>query len=77
MHWCMCCGYDNSATLLLSCAFSVVPWNFHQPYFAAESSTNFGGDADLNNFLNLAKANGLYVLIRPGKLLSGPSTFGS
>jgi len=38
-------------------------WNFHEPQ---EGKWDFSGDKDLNAFLKLVKAMGLYAVVRPG-----------
>ncbi|TRY99644.1 hypothetical protein DNTS_000106, partial [Danionella cerebrum] len=40
-----------------------VPWNFHE---SIQGVVNFGGDRDLEYFLNLANQTGLLVILRPG-----------
>ena len=40
-----------------------IPWNIHEPF---EGVYNFNGNADIVKFIELAQANGLLVLLRPG-----------
>lgn len=40
-----------------------VPWNFHEP---VPGQYDFGGDADLEHFLQLCQDIGLLVIMRPG-----------
>ncbi|XP_075465700.1 beta-galactosidase-1-like protein isoform X2 [Ascaphus truei] len=40
-----------------------IPWNFHEPL---PGVYNFKGDRDLDQFLDLTKAIGLLVILRPG-----------
>ncbi|XP_065182869.1 beta-galactosidase-like [Sycon ciliatum] len=44
---------------------TVIPWNFHQPYWSHQSS-RFTGDQDLGKFIDTANEVGLLVLLRPG-----------
>ncbi|XP_067106534.1 beta-galactosidase [Osmerus mordax] len=45
-----------------------VPWNYHEP---SPNRYDFGGDRDLDHFLQLAHDLGLLVILRPGPYICG------
>ena len=48
--------------------FRYVPWNYHEP---SPNRYDFGGDRDLDHFLQLAHDLGLLVILRPGPYICG------
>lgn len=50
-----------------------VPWSIHEPY---EGKERWSGDYDLDRFLSLCEAYGLYVLIKPGPYVCAELDFG-
>ncbi|CAB3986419.1 beta-galactosidase-1 2, partial [Paramuricea clavata] len=50
-----------------------VPWNLHQP---TPGNFNFGGNADIKAYIELAQKLGLYVIVRPGPYICAEWEFG-
>ncbi|WP_302804447.1 glycoside hydrolase family 35 protein [Schleiferilactobacillus harbinensis] len=50
-----------------------IPWNLHEP---EPGKFNFSGIADLTQFIELAAAEGLYVILRPGPYICAEWEFG-
>ncbi len=50
-----------------------IPWNIHEPY---EGTYHFEGRLDIERFIQLAQALGLYVIIRPSPYICAEWEFG-
>lgn len=63
-------GYQFTESLPLQ---TYIPWNFHEP---APGVFDFEGQHDAEAFIQLAQAEGLYVLLRPGPYVCAEWDFG-
>ncbi len=57
----------------LNAVSTYIPWNVHEP---AEGKWNFEGNADLEEFLKIAKQLGLLVVAKPGPFIRSDWSFG-
>jgi len=63
----------NAKQAGLNAISTYIPWNVHEPL---EGKWNFEGDADLEEFLKLAKQHDLLVIAKPGPFIRTDWSFG-